>query len=131
MPDVPGRTVYEATALMQKNTFDTYDSWFAIGQETQGGSFYTVGTKNNIRALPDEFPERLFTMNVFLNEEGVKYTREVYTILDVLGDLGGIVEVIMIIFGFFLFPISEHSFYLKAARMLYYARTKDSNLFTN
>jgi hypothetical protein len=44
--------------------------------------------------------------------------------------LGGIVEVIMIIFGFFLFPISEHSFYLKAARMLYYARTKDEKLFS-
>jgi len=36
----------------------------------------------------------------------------------------------MIIFGFFLFPISEHSFYLKAARMLYYARTKDEKLFS-
>ena len=44
--------------------------------------------------------------------------------------MGGIVEVIMIIFGFFLFPISEHSFYLKAARMLYYARTKDEKLFS-
>ena len=69
-------------------------------------------------------------MNVFLNEEGVNYSRDVYNILGVLGDLGGIVEVIMIIFGFFLFPISEHSFYLKAARMLYYARTKDDKLFT-
>lgn len=69
-------------------------------------------------------------MNVFLNEEGVNYQRDAYNILGVLGDLGGIVEVIMIIFGFFLFPISEHSFYLKAARMLYYARTKDEKLFS-
>ena len=68
-------------------------------------------------------------MNVFLNEEGVNYQRDAYNILGVLGDLGGIVEVIMIIFGFFLFPISEHSFYLKAARMLYFARTKEQNLF--
>ena len=59
----------------------------------------------------------------------MNYIREVYNILGVLGDLGGIVEVIMIIFGFFLFPISEHSFYLKAARMLYFARTKDQTLF--
>ena len=66
---------------------------------------------------------------MYLNEEGVNYTREVYHILDVLSDLGGIIEVIMIIFGFILFPISEHSFYLKAARMLFFARSKDQNMF--
>jgi len=35
----------------------------------------------------------------------------------------------MIIFGFFLFPISEHSFYLRAGRMLFFARTKDEKIF--
>lgn len=35
----------------------------------------------------------------------------------------------MLIFGFFLFPISEHSFYLRAARLLYFARTSDHSLF--
>lgn len=88
-----------------------------------------MGTKNSVQVLPDKFPERIYTQNVFLNEEGVNYSRDVYNILGVLGDLGGIVEVLMIIFGFFLFPISEHSFYLKAARMLYFARTKDKTLF--
>ena len=29
--DVKDRTVYEATTIMQKNTYDTYDSWIAIG----------------------------------------------------------------------------------------------------
>ena len=48
--------------------------------------------------------------------------------LGVLGDLGGIFEVTMIVFGFFLFPVSEHSFILKAARLLYYARTRDQKL---
>ena len=49
--------------------------------------------------------------------------------LGVLGDLGGIFEITMIVFGFFLFPVSEHSFYLKASRLLYFARTKDQGLF--
>lgn len=53
-----------------------------------------------------------------------------YNSLGVLGDLGGIIEVIMIIFGFFLFPVSEHSFYLSAGRLLYFARTKDEQMFT-
>ena len=52
-----------------------------------------------------------------------------YNILDVLGDLGGIVEIIMIIFGFLLYPVSEHSFYLRASRMLFFARTKEEKIF--
>ena len=35
----------------------------------------------------------------------------------------------MLLFGFFLFPISEHSFTLQALRLLYKARTKDDSIF--
>ena len=61
MPSVSDRTVYESTALMQKNTYDTYDSWFAIGTITQSNHFYTVGTKNSVQVLPDKYPERIYT----------------------------------------------------------------------
>ena len=124
-PGTADGTYYEATTLMQLNTFSTADAWFTFWEESQAGHFYTVGTKNSVQALNDLTPDRIFVQNVFLNEEGVRYTREVYNILGVLGDLGGIVEVIMIIFGFFLFPISEHSFYMKAGRLLFFARTKE------
>jgi len=43
--------------------------------------------------------------------------------MDLLGDLGGVTEVVMICFGFFLFPIAEHSFTMKAIKNLYLART--------
>ena len=62
------RTVYEATTLMQKNTYETYDSWFAIGTESQSGDFYTVATKNSVQVLSDKFPERIYIQNVFLSE---------------------------------------------------------------
>lgn len=80
------------------------------------GSFYSVASKTSIQKLPDESPLTIFKQIIFLNEEGKHFVREVYDILGVLGDLGGIFELSMIIFGFFLFPISEYSFYLKAAR---------------
>ena len=35
----------------------------------------------------------------------------------------------MILFGVFVYPISAHSFILKAAKKLYTARTKDGRLF--
>jgi hypothetical protein len=46
-----------------------------------------------------------------------------------LGKLGGITNVLMLLFGFFLFEISEHSFVLKAAKKLFIARTRDPKLF--
>lgn len=42
-----------------------------------------------------------------------------------IGELGGITKVIMFVFGFFLYPISEHSFTLKALKKLYLAKSKD------
>ena len=42
-----------------------------------------------------------------------------------ISELGGITKVIMFIFGFFLYPISEHSFTLKALKKLYLAKSKD------
>ena len=47
----------------------------------------------------------------------------------VLGSLGGIGNIMVIIFGFLFFPISEHSFLMKAIKKFYMARTKDQTLF--
>lgn len=38
-------------------------------------------------------------------------------------------EVLILIFGLFLFPISEHSFYLNAIKKLFFARTHDDSIF--
>ena len=55
--------------------------------------------------------------------------RAVFGWFDLLGKLGGITNVMMLLFGFFLFGISEHSFILKASKKLFIARTKDETLF--
>ena len=62
-------------------------------------------------------------------DESIIHERAVYGSLDLLGDLGGVTEIIMLLFGFFLFPISEHSFILKAAKKMFMARTTDKGLF--
>ena len=46
-----------------------------------------------------------------------------------MGDIGGILEFTLIVFGFFIYPISEHSFFLRASRQMFFARTKDKSLF--
>lgn len=46
-----------------------------------------------------------------------------------LGDLGGVTEVLMLIMGFLLFPISESSYNMMSTKRLFLARTKNGDLF--
>lgn len=57
------------------------------------------------------------------------HSRRIFGWFDLLGKLGGVTHVMMIMFGFFLFPISELSYVLKAAKKLFLVRTKDKHLF--
>jgi hypothetical protein len=66
---------------------------------------------------------------LLLDQTGIEHSRRKYALFDLLGDLGGVTEVIMIFFGIFLYPISEHSFVIKAAKKLFYARTNRDDIF--
>ena len=57
------------------------------------------------------------------------HERVIYSVLDLLGDLGGVIEIIILAFGIFIFPISRHSFYTAALKRMFMARTKDPKLF--
>lgn len=63
-----------------------------------------------------------------LSREESYNERSIYNFLDLLGDLGGLTECFMLVFGFFLFPISEHSFLLQATKKLFFAKTDDDQL---
>ena len=43
--------------------------------------------------------------------------------------MGGVLEVIILSFGFFIFPISEFSYLIDSAQSLFYARTFRNDLF--
>ena len=48
---------------------------------------------------------------------------------DLLGDLGGVTEIVMLIFGSFLFPVSEFSFVVEAMKRFFMAHTVEEDLF--
>ena len=58
------------------------------------------------------------------------HTREAYNLLDLMGDLGGVLEVFIFACSFLLSPIFEHSFVMKALSILFLARTSDKTMFT-
>lgn len=61
--------------------------------------------------------------------ESVLQARAIYNLFDLLGDLGGVTEIVMIVFGSFLFPVSEFSFFVEAMKRFFLASTSDDNLF--
>lgn len=57
------------------------------------------------------------------------HTRVVYTLLDLFGDFGGVLEVFYVILTFLIGPWAEHSFLKKALRKLYLYKTIDAEFF--
>ena len=50
--------------------------------------------------------------------------RTVYGVIDLLGDIGGILEIITIFFSIFISSIAEHAFNVKAMKLWYLAKTQ-------
>lgn len=65
----------------------------------------------------------VYNARIGLDQLGRQHSRKSYMFFDLLGDLGGVRELFIISFGIFLLPISEHSFVMKAAKYLFFART--------
>ena len=61
--------------------------------------------------------------------EQINYSRQIYGYFDLLGDLGGVMEIFQVVFGFLLLPVAYHSFIVKATSKLFKAKTKDNHMF--
>ena len=59
----------------------------------------------------------------------IEHERSIFNLFDVKGNLGGVQDILVILFGIFISPVSEHYFNLKFLRKLYIIRTKQSNIF--
>lgn len=128
-PDSLHYTYYDSICYLQYNEYETEDSWISYGQTSFEGEFFEAEKIFSEMLLPDDAPNRIYSQNIFLSDEGKHHMREVYHTIDVIGDIGGIFEFTMVLFGFFMFPISNFSFVLQASRSMYFARTKDNSLF--
>ena len=109
---------------------ETEDAVVQIGQH-ELYTFYSVGQTYSrmLFETSHKNPNLLYNIVLLLDQTGVAHTRVRYGLFDLLGDLGGVTEVIMLLFGYFLYPISEHSFIIKAANKLFFARTDRDDIF--
>ena len=58
-----------------------------------------------------------------------EHERSVYTFLDLIGELGGVSDLITFFLGIFIYPFSEHFFIMKFLRKMYIVRSKSLNIF--
>lgn len=125
-----GPNVANNNFFLQLNVINTKDEYAYLGQLTQYGEYFSIGkfiNRPTVRDMNDGM--LLYKSSIWLHNEQYKLTREIYNAFDLLGDLGGVTEVIMIFFGFILYSFSEHSFYLTASQKLFFARTEDKDVF--
>ena len=115
--------------LLRKHSLETEDSYMRLGQLSEEGTFFQIARTLNRPSARVAVPDHVYSNQLFLQPEQVLHQRSIYGVIDLLGDLGGVTEVIMILFGFFLYPISEHSFILKVSKKMFLGRTKDEQMF--
>jgi hypothetical protein len=97
--------------------------------ETISGSFYQIQNLVSRTSLQILFPESLYTSSVMEYSENYQYYREVYTLVDCLGDLGGLFEIIVVFVATLYRPYSYHSYILKIIKRLFVAKTKKDDMF--
>ena len=91
---------------MQKNFISTEDYWVPV-ETTYSGDYYTVSKVIDRPFVLGKFPGEILKVSSFLQDEAIFYKREIFNILDLIGDMGGVVEIIIISVGVILYPISE------------------------
>ena len=94
--------------------------------------FYDIGKYDFISILKGgSDPQKenlLYQQEFYIHGIEKTYSRKIYSILDLLGDLGGIYEVFVTCIGIFIFPYSEFSYNMKVFEKIFLVRTTDPNL---
>ena len=74
-------------------------------------------------------PNIKYKATMLLSDISVSHSRQKYGLLDLLGDLGGVLEVLLLVSGAFFYSYSEYSFVIKAMQKLFLARSFEKNIF--
>ena len=73
----------------------------------------------------------LCIIQINLSQTKKEHERKIYGFLDVLGDFGGVAEVLSRTAASFLGSISAHNFIIKSIAKLFFAKTNDPSIFPN
>ena len=98
--------------LLRKNTYELYDNWYEfLGYPTKSGQFYnfqeSVGT--TVLNRVGRYQNILYNLAINPSDTELSHSRQVYTIIELFGDVGGVLEIFVLLFIFFVQPLTEFS----------------------
>ena len=121
---------------LRLNNITTLDSIFEVFQQPYESFFFDIENtdKHEYESLSlQKFFENstipLLEINFEISDKYLMHGREVYDLITLVGDLGGVIDVFIFIFGILVNPINFHSFSIKSLKKLYIARTIDKDIF--
>ena len=124
-------SMYKGT-LLRRNKIVTFDNFLMkFDKPSLETDFLDIESTNNEEYPIDvnEFKDVMYMHRFLLSEEIIEHERSIYTFLDLIGDLGGVQDIFILFFAFFISPFSEHFFQMKFLRKLYLVKTQRLNVF--
>ena len=88
---------------LQLNTVQLYDSILNVGQRQESKEFFTLEDSTTIQQGD---PQRLTFTMIYMHNNIMEHSREVYGLLDLIGDVGGLSDGISYIVRGILFFLS-------------------------
>ena len=89
---------------LTKQEYEAYDSRSLVLPDTKLGTFYN----NSPISLHDKAKKSrsglIFSLRISLDGDKIIHTRNVYNVLDLFSDLGGVLEIFMVLIGLLLYP---------------------------
>ena len=82
---------------LQKHVVESDEGWFGVGLKPAFEKEYFELTETN--TFPSMFEGSLLQYQIMMHPDVIKHTRSIYTILDFLGDVGGLSDALKILGG--------------------------------
>jgi hypothetical protein len=110
---------------VKMNTIDAaYSRMIGFLFDSYNGVFYTIGhVISSENRLQNSNINMLLRIEIGLETRVEMHMTSVYNLMDLVGDIGGVLEIFFIIFSIFLVPLSEFGYELKALKMLYQVKS--------
>ena len=124
------------------NEYELYDNLLLVDNPTNEGNFYSLGeyiyseqlsegTENPfMKQQNNQKGQVLMRFDVNLDRVKGNHEREIYHLLDLLGDLGGIVEILIFFVKFMFNRFLFNTYLLAQMKALFMVNTLDSSFLT-
>ena len=110
----------------------TEDSWINLSQLTYDRWFFDFSAPHQYFEMRNiNFPGLVFQSDLYFDEHGMTHMRSIYGLFDLLGDIGGVFELVTRVTSIFVFSISYHSFTLASIKKLFLVKTTSDTIFSH